>query len=200
VPVPVDLWSVLLIALLNPVVPVVAFWMGRNADQAQKLLVAAFAAALAGAVLIYIVVWLGVAGAVPATAWHVGPPLRLLGGNALAFLLRFQTGALKSLRTLDRGSRSIAFGRELERDLVERLQLPAHGAGQSTTTTQLVIQLVAPLALVLRQAVLGRRACGLRCRSPAGLRFRLIGQEAHAGSDCSDAIVRSARNGQPRAR
>jgi hypothetical protein len=68
VPVPVDLWSVLLIALLNPVVPVVAFWMGRNADQAQKLLVAAFAAALAGAVLVYIVVWLGVAGAVPATA------------------------------------------------------------------------------------------------------------------------------------
>ena len=58
----VDLWSVLLIALLNPAVPVVAFWMGRNADQAQKLPVAAFAASLAGSAIVYAVVWLGIAG------------------------------------------------------------------------------------------------------------------------------------------
>ena len=61
-PVPVDLWSVLLIALLNPAVPVVAFWMGRHADQGQKLFVAAFAAALVGSVLVYILVRLGIAG------------------------------------------------------------------------------------------------------------------------------------------
>jgi hypothetical protein len=62
VPIPVDLKAVLLTALLNPAVVVVAFWMGRKADQWQKLPVAAFAAALAGSALIYIAVWLGVTG------------------------------------------------------------------------------------------------------------------------------------------
>jgi hypothetical protein len=59
---PVDLKAVLLIAALNPVVVIVAVWMGRNADQWQKLPVAAFAAALAGSALVYIAVWLGVPG------------------------------------------------------------------------------------------------------------------------------------------
>jgi hypothetical protein len=63
VPLPnVDLWSVLVIALLNPAVPVVAFVMGRNADQLQKLFVAAFAASVIGSALLYVVVWLGLAG------------------------------------------------------------------------------------------------------------------------------------------
>jgi hypothetical protein len=62
VPIPVDLKAVLLTALLNPAVVVVAFWMGRKADQWQKLPVAAFAAALVGSALIYIAVWLGVTG------------------------------------------------------------------------------------------------------------------------------------------
>jgi hypothetical protein len=59
---PVDLKAVLLTALLNPVVIGIAFWMGRNADQWQKLPVAAFAAALAGSVLVYIAAQFGVAG------------------------------------------------------------------------------------------------------------------------------------------
>jgi hypothetical protein len=59
---PVDLKEVILTALLNPGVIVVAFWMGRNANQWQKLPVAAFAAALVGSVLVYLAVWLGVAG------------------------------------------------------------------------------------------------------------------------------------------
>lgn len=59
---PVDLTAVLLIALLNPAVIIVAFWMGRYADQRQKLPVAAFAAALAGSVVTYIAVRLGVGG------------------------------------------------------------------------------------------------------------------------------------------
>jgi hypothetical protein len=60
VPAPVDLTAVLLTALLNPVVIVVAFWMGRGADQWQKLPLAAFAAALAGIVAVYGAAWLGV--------------------------------------------------------------------------------------------------------------------------------------------
>jgi hypothetical protein len=58
---PVDLKDVLLTALLNPGVIVVAFWMGRKANQWQKLPVAAFAAALVGSVLVYVAAWLGVA-------------------------------------------------------------------------------------------------------------------------------------------
>jgi hypothetical protein len=59
---PVDLKAVILIALLNPAVIVIAFWMGRSADQWQKLPVAAFAAALAGSVLVYLAAWLDIAG------------------------------------------------------------------------------------------------------------------------------------------
>jgi hypothetical protein len=59
---PVDIASVLLTALLNPVVVVVAFWMGRSADQWQKVPVAAFAAAVLGSAVIYVAVRLGVTG------------------------------------------------------------------------------------------------------------------------------------------
>jgi glycerol uptake facilitator-like aquaporin len=59
---PVELQSVLLTALLNPAVIVVAFWMGSNADQWQKLIVAAFAGALVGSALIYVAVRVGMTG------------------------------------------------------------------------------------------------------------------------------------------
>jgi hypothetical protein len=59
---PVDLVAVVLSALLNPAVIVVAFWLGRRADQVQKLPVAAFAAALAGSVVIFVAVRLGMKG------------------------------------------------------------------------------------------------------------------------------------------
>ena len=59
---PVDVTAVILTALLNPAVIIVALWMGRNADQRQKLPVAAFAAALAGSVVTYIAVRLGIGG------------------------------------------------------------------------------------------------------------------------------------------
>ena len=56
---PVDLKAVLLTALLNPAVIVVAFWMGRGADQWQKLPVAAFAAALLGLGVVYLAARVG---------------------------------------------------------------------------------------------------------------------------------------------
>jgi len=46
--VPFDPITLVLIAVLNPVVIVVAFLMGRRADQWQKIIVAAFAASLCG--------------------------------------------------------------------------------------------------------------------------------------------------------
>jgi hypothetical protein len=55
---PFDPGSLLLIAVLNPAVVIVAFLMGRAADQPQKIVVAAFAAALAGAILIWVATYL----------------------------------------------------------------------------------------------------------------------------------------------
>lgn len=52
---PFDPLVLALIAVLNPAVIAVGIIMGRAADQWQKLIVAAFAAAIAGAAL----VWLG---------------------------------------------------------------------------------------------------------------------------------------------
>jgi len=49
----VSLWGVLAWAALNPATIVVAFKMGRRADQAAKLGIAAFAAALAGIGLLW---------------------------------------------------------------------------------------------------------------------------------------------------
>jgi hypothetical protein len=57
--IPVDPKAVLLIALLNPAVVVVAFWLGRMANQWQKVPVAAFAGALAGSAAVYLAVWMG---------------------------------------------------------------------------------------------------------------------------------------------
>ena len=64
---PVNLAAVLLSALFNPAVVVVAVWLGRRADQWQKLPVAAFAAALVGSALVFVAVFLRVPGVV-----HVG--------------------------------------------------------------------------------------------------------------------------------
>ena len=59
---PVDLWSLVLTARLNPAVAIVAVLMGRQADQWQKVPVAGFAAATIGSAVIYVLVWLGLLG------------------------------------------------------------------------------------------------------------------------------------------
>ncbi len=59
---PVSLGAVLLTALLNPAVVIVALAMGRHADQWQKLPVAAFAAALVGSFCVYVAVYFGMPG------------------------------------------------------------------------------------------------------------------------------------------
>lgn len=50
----VDLVQLALFAGLNPAVVGVSFWMGRQADQPAKLLVAAFAGAVAGIALLWL--------------------------------------------------------------------------------------------------------------------------------------------------
>ena len=68
------------IALLNPAVILVGFLMGRQADQWQKLIVAAFVAAIAGAIAIWIGAWLRII------------PARGLGGEAGLFALQMGFG------------------------------------------------------------------------------------------------------------
>jgi hypothetical protein len=72
--------TLLWIALLNPVVIVVAFLMGRSADQWQKIIVAAFAASLCGFVLYWIV---GAVGLMP---------IHALGGEVGIVLMQFVFG------------------------------------------------------------------------------------------------------------
>lgn len=57
---PFDPLALFLVALLNPVVAIVAFLMGRKADQWQKVPIAAFAGALAGAVALWVAAFLQV--------------------------------------------------------------------------------------------------------------------------------------------
>jgi len=61
---PVDIRAVLIAALLNPAVILVALFLGCRADQWQKLPIAAFAAAALGSVLFH----LAVGWRVPGTA------------------------------------------------------------------------------------------------------------------------------------
>ncbi len=68
------------ISLLNPVVIVVAFLMGRGADQWQKLIVAGFAASLCGFILYWIVAALGLL------------PIHALGGEVGIVLMQFAFG------------------------------------------------------------------------------------------------------------
>lgn len=72
VAIPVDLSVVLLTALLNPVVIAVALWMGRRADQWQKVPVAAFAASAAGTAVVYVAARLGMPGVARAMRAEAG--------------------------------------------------------------------------------------------------------------------------------
>jgi hypothetical protein len=83
-PIPEVLPSVLMIAALNPAVIAVALYMGAKADQWQKLIVAAFAAALAGSALI----WLGTLTQIPLFSF-LATPARAAGG---IFVAQFFTG------------------------------------------------------------------------------------------------------------
>ncbi|MEO1281011.1 MAG: hypothetical protein AAFR75_07820 [Pseudomonadota bacterium] len=79
---PFDPWPIVLVALLNPISAVVAFVMGRTADQWQKIIVAGFAAALAG----YVGVWF---------ATHFGfLPIKGIGQATGVFMMQFVFGLI----------------------------------------------------------------------------------------------------------
>jgi hypothetical protein len=77
---PFDPLALAVIAILNPAVIAVGFSMGRAADQWQKIVVAGFAAACAGAVLIWIATFLKIV------------PARGVGGEAGLFVMQMALG------------------------------------------------------------------------------------------------------------
>ncbi len=77
---PFDPASLLVMAVLNPAVALVGFLMGRAADQWQKIVIAGFVAALAGALLVWVGAWLKVL------------PARGSGAEAGLFLLQMLVG------------------------------------------------------------------------------------------------------------
>lgn len=77
---PFEPMTLIFLALLNPAVIVVAVLMGRSADQWQKVPVAAFAAALSGFVLYWIVCQIGIIR------------VHALGGEAGLVVLQFFFG------------------------------------------------------------------------------------------------------------
>ena len=77
---PFDPNTLVLISLLNPVVIAVAFYMGKRADQPQKLVVAAFASSIAGFILYWLVAAVGLL------------PIHALGGEAAILLMQFLIG------------------------------------------------------------------------------------------------------------
>lgn len=82
----VPLLEVVLYGAINPIVIAVAFWMGGKADQPAKLLIAAFAGAIAGIVVLNIAALLGVFDA-PEAARAAGGvfTISLLAGIAYAW-------------------------------------------------------------------------------------------------------------------
>ena len=95
---PVDLSTVVLIALLNPAFIAVGLWMGTKADEPQKLLIAAFAAAIAGVALIWLGAELRIAAlAKPARATAGIFVLQILFGMVWAWIgyrfLRHRSGS-----------------------------------------------------------------------------------------------------------
>jgi len=75
-----DPMTLVILALVNPAIIVVAFVMGRNADQWQKIPIAAFAASAAG----FLLYWLG--GQIGLFAIHA------IGGEAALLVLGFAVG------------------------------------------------------------------------------------------------------------
>lgn len=58
---PPEVKVILLLAIMNPVTLLAGYWLGRKADQAQKVVIAAFIAAMAGTVYVWLLMKLGFA-------------------------------------------------------------------------------------------------------------------------------------------
>lgn len=58
---PPELKEILVLAAMNPATLLTGYWLGRHADQPQKIAIAAFIAAAAGTAFVLLVMWFGFA-------------------------------------------------------------------------------------------------------------------------------------------
>jgi len=79
---PFDPQTVVLMGALNPATIIVAFYLGRTADQWQKLPIAAFAGALSGFILYWLAATIGILS------------IHALGGEAGMLLVGFISGLI----------------------------------------------------------------------------------------------------------
>ena len=79
-----DPLGLVMMAVLNPAVFGVAIWLGLNADQWQKIIVAGFGAAFAGSLAVWLATFVGVL------------PPRALGSDAGLFVISFFYGMVLS--------------------------------------------------------------------------------------------------------
>jgi len=79
---PFDPQTVVLLGALNPATIIVAFYLGRNADQWQKVPIAAFAGALAGFSLYWLAATIGIFS------------IHALGGEAGMLMVGFVSGLI----------------------------------------------------------------------------------------------------------
>ena len=56
---PPELKDILILAIMNPATLVAGYWLGRSSDQAQKIAIAAFIAAIAGTIYVWLLMYLG---------------------------------------------------------------------------------------------------------------------------------------------
>lgn len=83
----IPLMTLLLYAAFNPATIAVAFWLGRKADQAGKLIIAAFAGSMAGIAVLYVGALLHVGNASTLGRGAAGVfVVSLLAGLAYAFI------------------------------------------------------------------------------------------------------------------
>ncbi|MFM9942732.1 MAG: hypothetical protein ACKVP7_24920 [Hyphomicrobiaceae bacterium] len=78
---PPELKDILLLAVMNPATLMAGYWLGRRADQVQKLVIAAFIAAIVGTIYVWLLMRFGFFKSQPRLVAGVFIASALLGGG-----------------------------------------------------------------------------------------------------------------------
>lgn len=88
--IPPEVKEILLLALVNPATLATGYWLGRRADQRQKLFVAGFVAGLAGLAFAWLLMRLGFTEPMPKLLAGVFVVSAIAGGGWAAFGYRMR--------------------------------------------------------------------------------------------------------------
>ena len=87
---PPEIKDILLLAALNPATLIAGYWLGKRADQAQKVVIAGFTAGLAGTLFAWLLMRFGLTDGTPKLLSGIFVVSALLG--TLWAWLGFKTG------------------------------------------------------------------------------------------------------------